>query len=174
MKLPALILFLFFSIATYAEPDVSNAELSRKLDLVLNKIGGLERRVSELESSDTSKGSISSTGNLSVSSRQIIPEDPQKEKGFFRNLSNKLRSEQDKASGPWAMEEPWKSVRKNLTRFQVRELLGNPHEVRTSLDPRIDQVYCYEGDLDADGKDDKGRVSFFRDRVVSFQTPFEK
>jgi hypothetical protein len=32
-----------------AEESVSNAELSRKLDLILGKVGGLEERVGKLE-----------------------------------------------------------------------------------------------------------------------------
>ena len=51
-------------------------------------------------------------------------------------------------------------------------ILGNPHEVKTSLDPRIEQVYSYAGDLDADGNEDEGVVNFYRDRVVSFTSPF--
>ena len=45
-------------------------------------------------------------------------------------------------------------------------------KLNQSLNPRIDQVYEYSGDLDADGKEEKGIVNFFRDRVVSFETPF--
>ena len=37
-----------------AEPAVSNAELSRKLDLILGKVGGLEERVGKLESENRS------------------------------------------------------------------------------------------------------------------------
>jgi len=33
-----------------AEDSVSNSELSRKLDLILGKVGGLEERVGKLES----------------------------------------------------------------------------------------------------------------------------
>ena len=56
--------------------------------------------------------------------------------------------------------------------FKVRKLLGNPTRMTLSLDPRIDRVYHYEGDLDADGTQEVGRVSFFRDRVISFSSPF--
>ena len=33
----------------------------------------------------------------------------------------------------------------------------------------MDQVYEYQGDLDADGEEEVGKVNFFRDRVVSFR-----
>ena len=50
--------------------------------------------------------------------------------------------------------------------------LGNPNMIKNSLNPRIDQVYHYHGDLDADGVEEKGVVEFFGDRVVSFTSPF--
>jgi hypothetical protein len=56
--------------------------------------------------------------------------------------------------------------------YQVRKALGDPHEVDQSIKPRVEQIYIYSGDLDADGKEEKGKVEFFRDRVVSFQSPF--
>ena len=64
-------------------------------------------------------------------------------------------------------------MKKNLTRFQVRKLLGNPSMIKGNLSPRIDQVYHYHGDLNADGEEEKGTVNFYRDRVVSFTSPFE-
>ena len=43
--------FLFLLChAIFAEESVSNAELSRKLDLILGKMGSLEERVGKLES----------------------------------------------------------------------------------------------------------------------------
>ena len=41
-----------------------------------------------------------------------------------------------------------------------------------NLNPRIDQVYLYDGDLDADGEEEQGVVNFYNDRVVSFESPF--
>ena len=87
-------------------------------------------------------------------------------------MKNEIYSQEAKDSGPWAKKESWSAIRQKLTRFQVRKILGDPHEVNQSLKPRIDQVYEYRGDLDADGTEEKGIVNFFRDRVVSFETPF--
>ena len=45
------ITLLFLSpIVLIAQDQVSNADLSKKLDLILQKVGGLEDRVSQLES----------------------------------------------------------------------------------------------------------------------------
>ena len=51
--------------------------------------------------------------------------------------------------------------------------LGEPHKVKINNNPRVDQIYHYSGDLDADGEENHGLVQFFKDRVVSFQSPFE-
>jgi outer membrane protein assembly factor BamE (lipoprotein component of BamABCDE complex) len=102
-----------------------------------------------------------------------IPKDEKEKVSFFNKLKNEIYSQEAKDSGPWAKKESWSAIRNNLTRFQVRKALGDPHEVNQSLKPRIDQVYQYSGDLDADGEQETGVVNFFRDRVVSYKTPFE-
>ena len=163
-----------------AEKSVSNADLSRKLDLILGKVGGLEERVSRLETDNQKvkkdvKLATKSAQEAKLSSEIIKnSRDSETSDSFFKNLRNRLQSEEDKATGPWSQAETWKNIRRNLTRYQVRSLLGNPHEVKTSLDPRIDQIYSYQGDLDADGKEEEALINFYRDRVVSFRTPFKK
>ena len=161
-----------------AEPAVSNAELSRKLDLILGKVGGLEERVGKLESENkavkkeveqiakSAEEAKTATENLS------IPKDEKEKESFFKKLKNQISSQEAKDSGPWAKEESWQKIKKNLTRVQVRRILGNPHRVKLNNNPRIDQVYVYEGDLDADGKKNQGVVNFYRDRIVSFTSPF--
>ena len=162
-----------------AEESVSNADLSRKLDLILGKVGGLEERVGKLESDNKEvKKEVKQATKLvqeakSATNSLQIPQDEKEKSSFFNNLKNQINSQEARDSGPWAKKESWSGIRKNLTRFQVRKKLGDPHEVNQSLEPRIDQVYEYSGDLDADGKEEKGLVNFFRDRVVSFKTPFE-
>ena len=83
-----------------------------------------------------------------------------------------LNSDQVKSKGGWTEKETWDLVKKNLTEFKIRKLLGNPNTIKSSLNPRIEKVYLYYGDLNADGEDEKGMVNFFRDRVVSFTSPF--
>jgi hypothetical protein len=161
-----------------AEDSVSNSELSRKLDLILGKVGGLEERVGKLESENKSvkkefeKVAKSAEEAKSATTNLSIPEDPKQKQSFFNKLKNEIYSQEAKDSGPWAKKESWNGLRKNLTRFQVRMALGDPHEVDQSIKPRVDQIYIYSGDLDADGKEEEGKVEFFRDRVVSFQHPF--
>ena len=174
------VIFLSFasSLLLYANTSVSNADLSKKLDLILGKIGGLEDRVSNLESEssivkkEVKQAAASAKEAKAASVNLAIPADEKKRTSFFKDLRNKLQSEEDKASGPWAQKESWNKIRKNLTRYQVRVALGNPHEVKTSLDPRIEQVYYYVGDLNADGNEEQGVLNFYRDRLVSFQSPF--
>jgi len=175
MKLLAkLSLFIFFSSPLVHAQDDS---VNQKLDLILKKLGGLETRVSSLEQSNQSvKSEIQQVEkkieNQKVNEKTTLPSEPEEKSSFLSNLRKQLKSEEDKASGPWALKSSWTKIRKNLTRYQVRMILGNPHEVKTSLDPRIEQVYSYTGDLDADGKDEEGMVNFYRDRVVSFTSPY--
>jgi len=161
-----------------AGESVSNAELSRKLDLIINKVGGLEKRVSQLETENKEikkevKSAAKSAELANSATKDLsIPDDPTEKQSFFNKLKNEIYSEKAKDSGPWAHKENWSIIRNNLTRYQVRDTLGDPHEVTQSINPRIGQVYRYSGDLNADGKEDVGIVNFFRDRVVSYKSPF--
>ena len=160
-----------------AEESVTNAELSRKLDLILGKVSGLEERVGKLETEnkavkqEVEKVAQSAAEAKSVSNGLQIPNDKKARASFYNKLKNEIYSQEAIDSGPWAKKESWAGIRNNLTRFQVRKALGDPHSIKLSLEPRIDQIYIYNGDLNADGKEEKGIVNFFRDRVVSFQPP---
>ena len=162
-----------------AEETISNADLSRKLDLILGKVSGLEERVVKLESEnkavkkEVKQAAKSAEEAKSATQNLQIPKDEKEKASFFNKLKNEIYSQEAKDSGPWAKKESWSNIRNNLTRFQVRKALGNPHEVNQSLKPRVDQVFLYRGDLDADGKEEVGIVNFFRDRIVSFETPFK-
>jgi len=169
---------LFFTSSLFAQESVSNAELSRKLDLILGKVGGLEERVGKLESDnkevkkEIKQAAQSAQEAKSATNRLQIPKDEKEKESFFNKLKNEIYSQEAKDSGPWAKQENWAKVEKKLTRVQIRRLLGDPHRVKLNNNPRIDQVYDYSGDLDADGKEDTGVVNFYRDRVVSFISPF--
>lgn len=174
------VFLLPFVLATtlLAEDSVSNAELSRKLDLILGKVSGLEERVAELEKANSEvkkeMQAVQKTATEAKTASQslALPEDEEEKKSFMAKLRLQLKSEEAKAAGAWTKEETWTGMRRNLTGFKVRKLLGNPTKIKNSLNPRIDQVYHYEGDLNADGTNEVGQVSFFRDRVVSFSSPF--
>lgn len=161
-----------------SKDNVSNEDLSKKLDLILQKIGGLEERVSKLEYENTefkrevekvvksAEEAVTATQNLS------IPQNEEEKKSFFNKLRIGLESDADKNKGSWTQEDTWQSMKRNLTQFQVRKLMGNPSMIKGDLSPRIDQVYHYKGDLDGDGKDENARINFYRDRVVSYTSPF--
>ena len=169
-----------FALATtlLAEDSVSNADLSRKLDLILGKVSGLETRVAELEKANSEvkkeMQAVQKTADEAKTATQtiVLPENEKAKKSFMSKLRLQLKSEEAKAAGAWTKEKTWTGMRRNLTGFKVRKLLGNPNQIKKSLNPRIDQIYHYEGDLDADGTTEVGEVSLFRDRVVSFSSPF--
>ena len=168
----------FLPVMLFSQDNVSNAELSRKLDLILGKLGGLEERVTKLETDNvevkkevkevakSAKEAKTATENFS------IPQNEEEKKSFFNKLRIELESDYDREKGPWTQEDTWKQMKRNLTGHKVRMLLGNPSKIKRDLNPRIDQVYHYIGDLNADGTDENAKVNFFRDRVVSFESPF--
>ena len=167
-----------FPLVLFGQEKVSNAELARKLDLILGKLGGLEERVTQLESSNTAvqqevkRVAQSAAEAKSATENLNIPQNEEEKKSFFNRLRIGLESDADQKRGPWTKKETWNEMRKNLTRFQVRKLLGNPNTIKGDLNPRIDQVYHYIGDLNGDGEEERGRVNFYNDRVVSYTSPF--
>jgi len=171
-------LSLILPFALNAQDNVSNADLSKKLDLILNKVGGLEQRVSRLESDNAEVKKVvkqvakSAEEAKTATENLTIPKGIKEKESFFKRLKNEISSQEARDSGPWAKRESWDQIRKRLTRVQVRRILGNPHQVKININPRVDQIYLYQGDLNADGKEDTGIVNFYRDRVVSFTNPF--
>mgnify|MGYP006450047357 CR=1 FL=1 len=176
MKFVFLLPFVLATVLL-AEDSVSNADLARKLDLILGKVSGLEERVAELEKANSEvKKEIqavqkTATEAKTASQSIVLPEGEEEKKSFMSKLRLQLKSEEAKEAGPWTKKETWTGMRRNLTGFKVRKLLGNPNKIKNSLNPRIDQIYHYEGDLNADGNNEVGEVNFFRDRVVSFTPP---
>ena len=157
--------------------EVTNAELDRKLDLFLQKIDGLEQRVNKLENRDLQiEEEIEKVSTIARTAKSgstlSVPQDEDEKKSFFSKLRLQLKSDEVKAKGAWTKKETWDQVNKNLSEFKIRKLLGNPTAIKNSLNPRIGRVYLYKGDLNADGEEEMGQVNFFRDKVVSFKSPF--
>jgi hypothetical protein len=182
-KLFALIIVSCFAGALSGQDAVSNADLSRKLDLILLKVDSLETRVDAIEGKKNKPTPPALQPAPPVQAKQPAPatvppeakpKDSQEKKSFFQKIKQELKRDEAQAGGPWANPESWKQIRKNISSFQVRNTLGNPTKIKNSLNPRIEQVYRYEGDLDGDGEEEQGVVNFLRDRVVSFESPFHE
>ena len=157
--------------------EVTNAELGRKLDLILQKIDGLEQRVNKLENRDLQvKEELKKVSTMArtakLDSALSVPQNEEEKKSFFNKLRIELESDYEREKGPWTQKDTWKQMKRNLTGHKVRMLLGNPSKIKRDLNPRIDQVYHNIGDLNADGTDENAKVNFYRDRVVSFTSPF--
>ena len=105
-------------------------------------------------------------------SRISLPQNEKEKKSFMSKLRIELKSEEAKAKGPWTKKDTWDGMRRNLTEFKVRKLLGNPNSIKGSLNPRIERVYHYHGDLNADGIEEKGLVNFYNGKSLSFESPF--
>ena len=165
------ILVLIIPTFIFAEEKVSNSDLSRKLDLILEKVGGLENRVIQLESDHAElKKEVGQT--KAITQNLSIPEDEEEKNSFLKKLRIDLKSEEARTKGPWTKAETWKLMKRNLTEHKVRKLLGNPDDISISQNPRIDRIYTYTGDIDADGFEDEAEINFFRDRVISYTSPF--
>jgi len=146
---------------------------------LLLRIEALEKRMATLEKANSQtqqdlslvEKKADDAKSASVS-RIVLPKDENEKKSFMSKLRIELKSEEAKAKGPWTKKDTWDGMRRNLTEFKVRKLLGNPSSIKGSLNPRIERVYHYHGDLNADGIEEKGLVNFFNGKSVSFETPF--
>ena len=148
--------------------------------ILLPRIEALEKRMAVLEKAnsktqqDLSLVEKKADDAKSASESKIsLPQNEIEKKSFMSKLRIELKSEEAKSRGPWTKKETWNQVKKNLTEFKIRKLLGNPTTTKISINPRIERVYIYKGDLNADGKEQQGVVNFFREKVVSFTSPFK-
>jgi hypothetical protein len=146
---------------------------------LLLRIEALEKRMATLEKANSQTQQDLSLvekkaddAKSASESRIVLPKDENEKKSFMSKLRIELKSEEAKSRGPWTKKETWTEMRRNLTEFKVRKLLGNPNQIKGSLNPRIERVYHYYGDIDADGFEEKGFVNFFKGKTVSFVTPF--
>ena len=82
----------------FAEDSVSNADLNRKLDLILQKVDGLEERVTLLESDNKEvKQEVKAVAKSAKEAKSAteslqIPQDEKQKKSFFENLRINLKS----------------------------------------------------------------------------------
>jgi hypothetical protein len=146
---------------------------------LLLRIEALEKRMATLEKANSQtqqdlslvEKKADDAKSASVS-RIVLPKDENEKKSFMSKLRIELKSEEAKAKGPWTKKDTWDGMRRNLTEFKVRKLLGNPSSIKGSLNPRIERVYHYHGDLNADGIEEKGLVNFYNGKSLSFESPF--
>lgn len=170
-------LTIFSSISIWGSDTVSNEELLTKIDFISERIKQLEDRIQsvEKENDQLRKEIIKSTqtdASKLTDLAQILPSDPDQKKSFLDKLRFEINSNADKASGPWVNPENWKKIRKRMSNYEVRQILGTPTRIKPSVKPNIEQVYIYTGDLTADGTQEEGTVNFSDKRVVSFESPF--
>jgi hypothetical protein len=170
-------LIIFSSISVWGSDAVSNKELLVKIELISNRVKQLERRIQSVEKENNQlrkeivKSTQTDTSKL-TSVAQILPSDPDQKKSFLDKLRFEINSNADKASGPWVNPENWKKIRKRMSNYEVRQILGTPTRIKPSIKPNIEQVYIYTGDLTADGDQEEGIINFNDKRVVSFLSPF--
>ena len=118
------------------------------------------------------QATLSAKEAKSVTENLVIPQN-EKKKSFLNKLRIDLKSEEVKQKGPWTDPATWQLMKRNLTEHKVRKLLGNPDDIKLSLNPRIDRIYVYTGDINSDGEEEEATVQFFRDRVIFYNSPFE-
>ena len=170
-------LIIFSSISVWGSDAVSNKELLVKIELISNRVKQLEQRIQsvEKENNQLRKEIVKSTqtdASKLTDLAQILPSDPDQKKSFLDKLRFEINSNADKASGPWVNPENWEKMRKRMSYYEVRKVLGTPTRIKPSVKPNIEQIYYYSGDLNADGSQEEGTVNFSDKRVVSFESPF--
>ena len=94
----------------FAEDSVSNADLNHKLDLILQKVDGLEERVTLLESDnkevkqEVEEVAKSAKEAKSATESLQIPQDKEQKKSFLNKLRIDLKSEEVKSRGAWTKQ----------------------------------------------------------------------
>ena len=92
--------FCLIYATQFLQESVSNAELSRKLDLILGKVSGLEERVGKLESDNAKvkggKAGCSVCRGSKISNQCLIIPKDEKEKESFEEIKNQIYAQESK------------------------------------------------------------------------------
>ncbi len=168
------LIFFFFLLSNllYGQSTKTDPELLQRIEALEKRMATLEKANSQTQQDLSLVEKKADDAKSASESRIVLPKDENEKKSFMSKLRLELKSEEAKSRGPWTKKETWTEMRRNLTEFKVRKLLGNPNQIKGSLNPRIERVYHYHGDIDADGIEEKGFVNFFNGKSVSFETPF--
>jgi len=168
-----LILFFFLlSNLLYGQSTKTDPELLQRIEALEKRMATLEKANSQTQQDLSLVEKKADDAKSASESRIVLPKDENEKKSFMSKLRIELKSEEAKAKGPWTKKDTWDGMRRNLTEFKVRKLLGNPSSIKGSLNPRIERVYHYHGDLNADGIEEKGLVNFYNGKSLSFESPF--
>jgi hypothetical protein len=166
LRISILSSILLFSLSQLSAKD----DTAAKLEAIEKRLASLEqenalltKRILQLENSGTQA--------IAKQLPALIPKDETEKKVFFDTFRREFKSSQDQARGPWTNPEPWTKIRKRMSEYSVREILGRPSRMRPSVKPSVEVVYSYTGDLDSDGEDETGYVELKDKRVVSFKSP---
>ena len=108
----------------------------------------------------------------SFSESFTIPQNEEEKKSFFNKLRIGLESDYDKSKGPWTQKETWRWNEKTSRDFRYANFwVIQIRSKETSIQGLIKFIIIMVT-LDADGKEEHAKVQFYRDRVVSFESPF--
>ena len=141
-------------------------DLESRLDSLEKENADIKERLNKLENSRPAR--------QAKELAEIIPEGEKEKKSFFEAFRREMKSDSVRASGPWTKPESWSSIRRLMSSYQIRKILGMPTRKLPSVRPSIEEVYLYVGDLDSDGVEERGVVNFKDNRVVSFESPHSK
>ena len=174
--LKSIFLLFVFPLLAFSQSQVTNDEISKKLDLIMQKISDLEKRVVKLESSSVEVRQevqdVAKSAEEAKKSIQSIPQEPEKE-----IISSKLGQSAQNTANPRirsldkGVYLEWKCV-KIFHPCRYANFWVTPPRSRSRSTTYRPDVYLLR-DLDADGGEDQGIVSFYRNRVVNFESPFE-
>lgn len=170
MKIKLFIIFLFSNLL-YGQNTKADPKLLQRIEALEKRMANLEKANSQTQQDLSMVEKKADDAKSASESRVSLPQNEIEKKSFMSKLRIELKSEEAKSRGPWTKKETWNEMRRNLTEFKVRKLLGNPNQIKGSLNPRIERVYYYYGDIDADGIEERGFVNFFKGKSISFESP---
>ena len=170
MKIKLFIIFLSSNLL-YGQNTKTDPKLLQRIETLEKRMDNLEKANSQTQLDLSMVEKKADDAKSASESRVSLPQNENEKKSFMSKLRIELKSEEAKSRGPWTKRETWNEMRRNLTEFKVRKLLGDPNQIKGSLNPRIERVYYYYGDIDADGIEERGFVNFFKGKSVSFESP---
>lgn len=133
-------------------------KLNASIERLEQRLDNIDQRVEAIESIGAS--SVSSAGSAGPPSPSVID-----------RMVEAVQQRQESIRYPWMDAALWENVKKGMSEDAVVAVLGEPILEDPSLHKRIDKVYTYRGRRPMTGELVLGKVKFYRNKVISVESP---
>ena len=166
-------IYLFIILAA-ASPVRAQDPVEAKLDQVLAELHRLNASVEQLQDRvESLEGQLVGATAEAVVAAQSSPDTVVESSGesLVDRVVDAIHIREEEVNFPWMEAGLWQQLEEGMSQEQVIAILGEPTLNDPSLKRWIDTVFTYRGRRPSTGERLTGKVRFYKDELVNFETP---